>query len=158
MTLEHFLQSKTFRAVVIGIGLTLVVLVSFTAGVSVGLHKARFSYAWGENYEKRFLGGGSHRSAQGMMGVQDGRGFRNPHGTAGTVIGVSDDVLIIQDRDQQESSVRMTDQTVILKQREKIARGDIKTGEGVVVVGKPAEDGVVNADFVRVFESERASQ
>ncbi|MDQ5976337.1 MAG: hypothetical protein QG664_250 [Patescibacteria group bacterium] len=145
------MQSKAFRSSVIVVGVLAVALVSFSAGVAVGLRKARFSYAWGENYERHFLGGERGRMSGGMMGVPDGDGFRNPHGVSGTVVAVAGDVLMVKGLDDQESSVRLIDETLIMKQRARIAVSDIQQGDTVKIVGKPAEDGVVMADFVRVF-------
>lgn len=99
MTLQECVQSKAFRWGVIIIGVLSVALVSFSAGLAVGLHKARFSYAWGENYEQNFLGRSRGMMEDKMMGkMEDGRGFRNPHGTMGTVLSVADDSLLLKNR------------------------------------------------------------
>lgn len=152
MTFQTYMQSRVFRSSVIVVGVLAVALVSFAAGVAVGLHKARFSYVWGENYERHFLGGPRGRMPGGMMDIPDGGGFRNPHGTSGTVVSVSDDMLTVKGRDDQESSARLTEQTLIMRQRARIAARDIQENDTVMIVGKPAEDGVVIADFVRVFD------
>lgn len=152
MTLQTCVQSKTFRRIVIGVGVLLIILVSFASGVAVGLRKARFSYAWGENYERHFLGGPRGQMPGDMMDIPDGRGFRNPHGTSGTVVSVAENMLIVKDSDSQESNVRLSDQTRIMKQRTQIGANDIRKDDMVLVVGKPAEDGVVAADFIRVFD------
>lgn len=150
------MQSKGFRSSIIVIGVLSVALVSFSAGVSVGLRKARFSYAWGENYERHFLGGRQGRMPGGMMDMSHGDGFRNPHGTSGTVIAVANDIVTVKGRDDQESSVRLIEQTLIMKQRVRIAASDIQENDTVMIVGKPAEDGVVVADFIRVFDRDTA--
>lgn len=51
--------------------------------------------------------------------------------------------------------MRITEKTLILKQRETIAREALEPGVSVMVVGKPASDGVVVADFIRVFEDSK---
>lgn len=153
MTLQECVQSKMFQRSVVGVGIFLIILVSFALGVAVGLHKARFSYAWGENYERHFLGDGPRGSKRDvMMGMPNGNGFRNPHGTSGTVISVAEDTLIVRDSDDQESSARLTDKTRVMKQREKITANEIQKDDTVMIIGKPAEDGVVVADFIRVFD------
>lgn len=149
MNIQEYTQSKMFRTGVIVAGVLLVALVSFSSGVAVGLHKARFSYAWGEKYEQRFMGGpGPMRG----MGIPDGQGFRNPHGTLGEVVSVSGDILLVKDWENQESTVRISEQTVIMKQRERISASQLVAGEKIAVVGKPGNDGAVAADFVRVLE------
>lgn len=157
MTFQEYTQSKSFRTGVLVAGVLLVALVSFASGVTVGFHKARFSYAWGENYERNFIGGPMGGPGRGMMGSLDGRGFRNPHGTIGTIMTLSDDLLTVKDRENQESSVRISERTIIMKQRVKLTRGDLVSGDRVVVIGKPAEDGVVVADFIRVFAPDEDS-
>ncbi len=153
MTLQECVQSKMFQRSVVGVGIFLIMLVSFASGVAVGLHKARFSYAWGENYERHFLGDGPRGSKRdGMMGMPNGNGFRNPHGTSGTVVSVAEDMLIVSNRDNQESSARLTHETRIMKQRAEIQANEIQKDDTVMIIGKPAEDGVVVADFIRVFD------
>ena len=156
MTFQECMQSKAFRSSVIVVGVLAVALVSFSAGVAVGLRKARFSYAWGENYERHFLGGERGRMPGGMMGVPDGDGFRNPHGVSGTVVAVAGDVLMVKGLDDQESSARLTHETRVMKQREEITVNEIQKDDTVMIIGKPAEDGVVVADFIRVFEQDRS--
>ena len=148
------MQSKAFRSSVIVVGVLAVALVSFSAGVAVGLRKARFSYAWGENYERHFLGGPRGQMPGDMMDIPDGRGFRNPHGTSGAVVSVAEYMLIVKDSDSQESNVRLSDQTRIMKQREEVTANEIRKDDMVMIIGKPAEDGVVVADFIRVFEQD----
>lgn len=151
MNIQEYTQSKTFRTGVVVAGVLLVALVSFASGISVGLHKARFSYAWGEQYEQRFMGGPMPGPMRGM-GIPDGRGFRNPHGTLGEVVSVSEDLILVKDRENQESTVRSDEETIIMKQRDRISVGQLVAGEKIAVVGKPGDDGAVAADFIRVLE------
>lgn len=151
MSIQEYTQSKTFRAAVVVAGVLLVALVSFASGVAVGLHKARFSYAWGEQYEQRFMGGPVPGPMRGM-GIPDGRGFRNPHGTLGEVVSVSGEFLLVKDLENQESTIRISDQTVVMKQRNRISASQLAAGEKIAVVGKPGDDGAVVADFIRVLE------
>lgn len=156
MNLKELTQSKYFKVIVVSVGVFAVALVSFASGVAVGIHKARFSYAWGENYERNFVGGARTMMSSnrgGMMGRFgfDSRDFRNAHGIAGNVLSVSDSSLIIKDRNNQENAVAVTEKTLIKSGRATVAIGDLKAGDRVVVVGKPGDNGVVNADLIRVF-------
>ena len=151
MNFKECTQSKMFQRGVIAIGVLLVALVSFASGVAVGLHKARFSYAWGENYEQHFVGG-SRGTMRDMMERHEGKGFRNPHGAIGTVVSVTEDAVLIRNQDGQESSVRITDQTTIMKQREKTTRESVVPGVSIAVVGTPNNEGVVEADLIRLFD------
>ena len=133
-------------------GVLLVALLSFSSGIAVGLHKARFSYAWGENYEKHFVGN-SRGTMHDVMDRHEGKGFRNPHGTIGTVVSISEDTVLVRNQDGQESSVRITDRTIIMKQREKTSRESVVSGASIAVVGTPIDEGVVEADLIRLFDA-----
>src|SRR5512133_1553017 len=136
---KEIIQSKQFRVFSAVIGISIVALVSFAGGVAVGLHKAKFSYAWGENYERNFIGNrgnmmGDVRNVRregeqgwGMMNRFgfDGRDFRNAHGIAGTVLSVSDTNIIINDRDNKESTVAVTEKTLFKRNGEDIKMSDI---------------------------------
>lgn len=135
----------------------LVILVSFAAGVGVGLRKARFSYRWGENYERNFMGPRPPFGGPGFMGGMmrdfEGRDFRNPHGLSGTIISISGDNLIIKDNDGKENTVGVTDKTIINKAPfDNLKLSDLEIDDRVVVMGRPDESGVVEAILIRVFE------
>lgn len=161
MNLKELTQSKYFKVVVASVGVLVVALVSFASGVAVGFHKAKFSYAFGENYERNF-GGGSRGMMQGgrggmmdrspFFGKFDGRDFRNAYGTIGTILSISDSTIIVKDKDDKENVVAVTEQTLIKSGRATVALGDLKTEDRVVVVGHPDDNGVVNARLIRIFE------
>ncbi len=157
------MKSNKFKIAVAVVGIILIALVSFAAGIGVGFKKARFSYKFGENYERNFMGSRSDQKgfkrSGGPMGMlkekfQDfeGRGFRNAHGIAGTIISITDNNIVIKDKDNKENTVAITDKTIIKLGRDDVKIGDLKNDQQIVVMGKPGEDGVINADLVRVFE------
>ena len=109
MSVRQIFESKHFRIMAAVAGILLVALVSFAGGVAVGLHKAKFSYAFGENYERNFGGGSRNIKQEGRGGMMerfgfsdkfDGRNFRNAHGTAGAILSITDSTLIVKDRRQ----------------------------------------------------------
>jgi hypothetical protein len=164
---KEIVQSKYFKGAAITVGVLIVALSSFACGIAVGIHKAKFSYAWGENYEKNFVGGrgnmmGGERG--GMMGrfgfdeKSDGRNFRNAHGIAGQVLSVSGTSLIINSRENKENTVAVSDKTLINRNGETIQLSDIVKDDNVVVIGKPGDNGTVNADFIRVFKQGNTNQ
>lgn len=153
MDVQTFVRSQSFKVTVLVIGVLVVAAVSFAGGVAVGFHKARFSYAFGENYERNF--GGSHRGGGGgMFGDFDGRDFRNGHGLSGSVVSVSGNNLIVKDTDNKEYTVQVTDQTFIRDRETTLAVDGLKTGDRVVIVGNPSSDGTVRADLIRVFSAQ----
>jgi len=170
METKEIVKSKKFKVALGIVGLLLIVLVSFAGGVAAGLHKAKFSYQWGQNYERNFMGVG--RGNIGMMDADDrggmmngrltgammdlprsaeGRDFRNAHGLAGTIISISDNNLIVKDRDNKENTVAVTDKTIIKDHMADVKLIELKANDQIVIIGTPNEQGVINADLIRVF-------
>jgi len=159
--MQEIIKSKKFKIIVAIMGVILVALVSFATGITVGLHKAKFSNHFGENYEKNFMGPrpemGRPMGPMGAIGEKindfEGRGFRNAHGLAGTVISVTDNSLVIKDRDNKENAVAITDKTMLKSGRDDIKISDLKQNDNIVVMGQPSENGTINADLIRVFNN-----
>ncbi len=150
-----FGSSKRFKTGVSVFGIVLIALVSFAAGVAVGFRKARFSFAWGENYERHFMGGpnmGPDFGPPRLMRKFEGRDFRNAHGTAGTIVSIADNKLVVKDRDDKENTVAVTGKTLVKYLGETLLAGDLRPNDRVVVIGRPGDDGTVNADIIRVFD------
>lgn len=157
MSVKQYIESKYFRVVAIVGGVFLVALLSFAVGVRVGLHKALFSTHFGQNYERNFMGGPGGRGGAmippfGKMIDANDRGVRNPHGVGGEIISISGDTLVIKDRNNQESSVRISEATSINRGKEILALEHLGVGDRIIVVGKPGDDGVIIAGLVRVFD------
>ncbi|HPN96901.1 MAG TPA: hypothetical protein PLK35_03995 [Candidatus Moranbacteria bacterium] len=153
--MKELTKSKAFKITALVIGLIIIILASFGAGMSVGFKKARFSYSWGENYERNFIGP-NHDRGMGMMRPGfppefGGKNFRNAHGIAGAIVSITEDSIVIKDRDNNENTIAITDRTVIKNGRDDIEIADLEQDEKIVVLGKPSEDGVVNADLIRVL-------
>jgi len=158
-------KSKKFKIAAMVVGVFLIFLIGFASGVAVGIHKARFSYRFGENYERNFMG--SRRGMDwsnkpiGMMGQKvrdfEGRDFINGHGLAGTIISITDNNLVIKDRDNRENTVAVSDKTIIKSGRDDIKIGDLKNNEQVAVVGSPGDNGVINAELIRVFSNDNTN-
>ncbi|MCX6763076.1 MAG: hypothetical protein NT093_04895 [Candidatus Moranbacteria bacterium] len=159
MNIQETMKSKKFKIAALVVGAFILALVSFAGGVAIGFHKARFSYKFGENYERNFVGGPFQgpgmmgRGSRGMMGDFGGRGFRNGHGIAGAVISVADNKIIIKDRDGQENTITVNDKTLIKRGQDTIGINDLKNDEQVVVMGQPGDNGTINADLIRVFDN-----
>jgi hypothetical protein len=157
-------SSRKIKIAIVVVGFFLIVFISFAGGVAVGLKKARFSYKFGENYERNFVGprmGMIDHRGPGKLGFPGGPGgsdFRNGHGLAGTIISISDNNLIVKDKDGKENTVTVTDKTIIKRQREDIKISDLKQDDQIVVMGSPGDNGVINADLIRIFENNGRNQ
>jgi hypothetical protein len=88
----------------------------------------------------------------------EGRGFRNAHGIAGTIISITENNLVIKDKDNKENTVAVDDKTIIKFGRDDVKISDLKNDQQVVVMGQPGEDGVVKADLIRVFNNNLGNQ
>lgn len=160
--IKTFFKSKSYGWIIWIIAELLILAVVFALGVRVGLHKAKYSFQWGENYERNFMGhphepmkpGMPPMEPRGPMGFFDDRGgdFRNAHGLAGTIVSITDNNIVIKDRDSKENTVAVSEKTIIKSGRDDIKVTDLKSDEKIVVVGKPDDKGVIGAELIRVFE------
>lgn len=148
--LKSKMESNRFRIASIIIGAFLVFLIGFAAGMRVGFHKVRFSNDFGKNYERNFMGPRS-QGPMGMFHDFEGKAMRNPHGIAGEIISVSEDSLAIKDRDNKENTVTITDKTILKNGKDDIKITDLKSGDKIVVLGKPGDGGTINADLIRII-------
>ena len=159
--IKQVTESNYFRAILGILGCLIAAAIIFAAGVHVGERRARYSYAWGANYENNFIGGprgmmGAARGQGGPMGVVQGfqgRDFRNGHGVSGTVASVNGNNIVVKDNNGNENTVAVGDNTIIKSGGGDIKITDIKNGQKVVIIGNPGDNGVVNADLIRVFDS-----
>jgi hypothetical protein len=158
MNTKEIMTSKKLKVVALAIGVVIIALVSFASGVLVGFKKAKFSYKFGENYERNFIGGPfsgprgmMDHGPRGMMPDFEGGGFRNAHGIAGQIISVSGDSIVMQDRNGQENTVTVSEQTIIKDRQNTINLNNLKAGEQIVVMGNPGDNGTINANLIRIF-------
>jgi hypothetical protein len=147
MNLESFFKSKLFKWLLLTIAYLIVILLIFNLGVFVGFKKAKYSYRWGENYHQMFGG-----PRGGFMQDFQGKDFTAGHGTVGQVIKVEDKSIIVSGPDQVEKIIKLTDQTEIRQGREIIKTDQIKTGDLIVAIGSPNDDGTIEAKLIRRFD------
>ncbi|MCX6752513.1 MAG: hypothetical protein NTZ87_03395 [Candidatus Nomurabacteria bacterium] len=144
--LKKVFESKMTVRVLYGIGIVIVALLIFSAGITVGFRKASFGRAWGENYERNF-GMMPNRQMLGF-GIDN---FPNAHGAVGKIIKITLPTLIVQDRDNTEKVVLIGSDTQIQKMRENITTNDLKVDDSIVVIGTPDAQGQIEAKFIRVM-------
>lgn len=155
--MNEIIKSKKFKTAAIIVGVILCAMIIFALGISVGTHKGRYSCNFGKNYERNFMGQFGERDGRGLMqgfGMMDrfeGKGLRNAHGLSGVIISITDNKIVIKNKNNQENTIAVIDKTLIKSQRNDLQISDLKTGDEIVVMGKPDESGVVNADLIRVF-------
>ena len=143
--MNEILKSKIFKWSLMVLGELVVLVLVFGTGVKVGAWKARFSYQWGDNYQKNFVG--PHR---GIMGFRD-RGFMGGHGISGSIIALGNNALTIQSSDGIERFIVLTDDTTIIRFRESLRPEELRVDDQVVVIGRPNDTGQIEAKFIRVM-------
>jgi len=145
---EIFAGSKKARRVVtILIGVIAALLV-FQGGVSVGYHKALFSYRGGE----RFI-----NMMEGPEEAPIPMGFSAGHGAAGRIVSVSLPSFVVASPDNREETVILGDDTVIRQFRDTASSSAIRPEEFTVVLGEPDESGAIQARFVRIMPAPSTS-
>lgn len=152
MDIKSFLQSKTFKRILWVIGIVAVLLIVFKAGEFVGFRKAAFSYRWGENYYRSFMG-----PKRGFPMDLGGRDFLMGHGTDGSIIKIASSTLVIQSREGIEKVILLAKNTVVRRFRDTISINDLKVNDNVIVIGSPNDAGQIEARFVRVLPSASSS-
>ena len=143
-SIKKILESKIMVKVLYGIVIIIIALLIFSAGISVGFHKASFGRAWGENYERNF----------GMMPNRPMFGrdnFPNANGAIGKILKITLPTIIVQDRDNTEKVILTKNDTKIQKLKENITTNDLKIDDFIVVIGNPNEQGQIEAKLIRIM-------
>ena len=140
------LQSPTFRKIVIAVGVAVLFLIVFQAGVFVGFRKAEFSFRGGDNYYRAF-GEDRRRQIPGMMHEE----FPGANGSIGKVLSIALPVMVIEDRNSVEKTIRINNNTVIRRGRETLTSSDLRTNDMLVVLGNPNTNAEIEATLVRLL-------
>jgi len=152
---NNIFESKLFRAVILSIAGLIVLGFVFGLGVFVGTKRADFSFRWADQYHRNFAGprGGFF----GDFMAQD-REFTNSNGLFGQIMKIDtsagsgqDGNLTVKDRDNTEKIVLISDKTSIIYQKKNIRLSDLKTGDNIVVIGEPNNNGQIQAELIRVM-------
>ena len=142
--IKKVFESKVAVRILYGIGIFIVAMLIFSAGITVGFYKASFGHAWEENYEHNF----------GMMPnhpMFGGDNFPNAHGAIGKIIKIELPTMIVQDKDNTEKVILMKNDTQIQKLKDNIQTTDLKIDDFVVVIGTPNQQGQIEAKFIRIM-------
>ena len=142
--IKKVFESKVLFKVLCGIGIVVIVLLIFSAGITVGFRKASFGRAWGENYERNF----GMRPGRQMFGRDN---FPNAHGANGKIIKIELPTIIVQDKDNVEKVILIKDDTKIQKMMANIKASDLSVDEYVIIIGSPNNQGQIEAKFIRVM-------
>lgn len=144
--IKEYLSSIKKEKTLIAIGIILLIVISFQAGMFVGFKKASFSFKTGENYFREING----RRGDPVMGMMRGD-FPNIHGAVGQIIKISLDSIVVLDKDQKEKIITVSTSTLIKKFNEDIKFTDLKVNDFITVIGSPDNNTFVGAKLIRVM-------
>ncbi|NTW23004.1 hypothetical protein HGA34_05735 [Candidatus Falkowbacteria bacterium] len=166
MEMEKVVKSDYFKWTLVAIAALIIVLGAFRLGMIVGFKKANFAYGWEKNYPSNFGGPrpgmmmgdfdrrDRDRGFGGFQPFNDGRFMMNPHGAGGKIIKIASSTFAIKGADNIEKTVIVGKDTSIVERRQNLSITDLKTGDEVMVMGDPNEQGQINAKFIRIFNKQ----
>lgn len=148
---KNILKSKTFRTVIITLGVLVLVCLIFQAGRMSGFRRASFGRDWGNNYAMNF---GSPHMGPKIMGENFGNfgNLPNDGGAIGKIIKMElPSIVVLDEKDNTEKVVLINDETEIRMARESMTKDDLKIDGYIVVMGAPNSSGQIEARLIRVL-------
>jgi len=142
--IKKFFDSSFLFKILCILGILVAILIIFSLGVTVGVHKASFGRNWGENYERNF----GFRPDHSLLGKDN---FPNANGAVGKIIKISLPTIIVQDKDNIEKIILINSNTQIQEMRGSITANDLKIDDFIVAIGTPNTQGQIEAKFIRVM-------
>jgi hypothetical protein len=141
----ELLKSQWLSRVLMALGILIVALVIFQAGMFVGYRRAAISYHWGEDYYRAI---GDHR---GGPFAGPGEEFPNANGATGRIVNVQLPIIVIADQDNIEKTVIISDRTTIRQFRNSLSPSDLNINDFVVVIGSPNTTSQIEATLIRLL-------
>lgn len=133
-------MDKKLKYIIGGVGIVIVLLLTFQVGVMFGFHRANFGYHWSQNYEGNF-------SPKPMMGRG---GMMKAHGAIGEIIKIDGSILTVKGQDEAEKIILVDAKTKFEKDDVDVKATDLKVGDSVFVIGTPNDAGQVTAKVLRI--------
>ena len=147
MNIKEYIQSQSFKGVIIGLCIAIMVLIIFQAGIAVGERRSSFAHRFGDNFERNFK---DPRGGGFMPRGFSGGDMPGGHGAVGEIISVTLPNIIVSGPDNLEKTVVVNDSTEIREFRNTLKASDLKVGEFIVVLGSPNDSGQVEAKLIRL--------
>lgn len=147
--------SKMFILILKVIIILAVLLFIFGLGMFVGQKKVQFKYARRESYCCNILpfyfNPRSNLAPQRFGSIFEEQKAINTYGVVGQILKNSDNKLVVLDRDGIEKVVVITEETTIKYLQKTINLNDCKVNDIVAVIGRPLDNGQIEARFVRLL-------
>lgn len=148
MNIKEYIQSQSFRGILIGIFIAIVAFIIFQSGVAVGERKASFAHRFGDNFERNFKdprGGGFMQ-----RGMPLGAEMPGGHGAVGKIVSINLPLIVVAGPDNLEKTVVVSDTTEIREFRDTLKSDQLSVGDFIIVLGTPNGEGQVDAKLIRL--------
>jgi len=145
--MKDFFKSKFFSGIIITLVILIGICLVFQAGKFVGQRKAEFSRGMGDNYSRIF---DRPSGVMNMIGLPP-LDLPGSHGSVGKIIKIDLPKVVVEDRENVEKVIVISDKTTIREFREEIKPDDLEVGDFIVVLGKPNNNGQIEADLIRIM-------
>jgi len=151
--LSNVSKLKIFKIVVCVFGCLVVAILIFRAGMFAGIEKASFGENWESNYFKNFgIENINNNGENSGVAVKNFDNFPNPHGAVGKILKIGNNsIVVLDDKDFTEKNVIISSDTIIKSVRENISFDQLNVDDFVVIIGRPNEDGQIEAKLIRVM-------
>ncbi len=146
MNYKDIFQSRSWSGIILVLGILLVVLLVFQAGIFVGYRSAMFSNGRASSYQ---VGMGDPRSILAPF-IHDADD-PNPHGTVGEIVSIQMPFLMIKGAQNAEEIVAVSGTTTVRNMRDTASTSMLRVGDQVIVIGAPDEGGQMHAAFIRII-------
>lgn len=145
--MSELIKSVFLQRLLTVLGILIVLIALFTAGVAVGERKFRHLSGLCMNYDKmrspRHGSRGPFPFAPPML--------PSTHGVFGKVLSISDQGLVVQGKDDIEQDVLITSSTMIRIGDKTGTAADIQPDIDASVFGAPNNQGQIEATLIRLF-------
>ncbi|HEY1041199.1 MAG TPA: hypothetical protein VGE63_00535 [Candidatus Paceibacterota bacterium] len=152
---DRIFTNRIFQCVIAIIIFGIIFIAIFRMGAAYGFRKASFGQSWHNNYIQNF---GPRPGPRGGKMVIIRNEFPNTHGTMGRVLAVDLPNITVEDRDNTEKVITISNTTSIKNMRDDGKPEDIKVDSVIVVIGEPSEDGTIAAKLIRILPRPEALQ
>jgi len=136
------------KTIIFSIAGVIVLCFVFGLGIFIGTRRADFSFRWAEQYHQNFAGPREGFLGMGNMMQND---FIDANGVIGEVISINGSKITIKGKDNVEKIVTTDEETIIMCQRQNFKLSELKSGDSVVIMGEPNNNGQIEADFIRIM-------
>lgn len=155
MNIKNYIQSESFRGILIGLGIAIIALIIFQTGVSVGFRKATFGHRFGDNFERNFKDPRGGNFA--FPGDPSGMSMPSGHGAVGKIVSIALPLVVVAGPDNLEKTLVINEDTEIREFRNAITKDKLQVGNYIIVLGTPNDLGQIEAKLIRLAPAPKSN-